>query len=126
MNTGAGRARAAETWLRFRELVRAAGVDLAAGQIVRGAGRELADELVAAYDAPFPTPESKAGVLAFPEHVPIEPEHPNTAPMMAFARRSRAGRSLPLLFADSDLIFPPWSPSGSPSWIPARCRPRSS
>ena len=30
---------------------------------------------------PFPTPESKAGALAFPELVPTEPEHPNTAPM---------------------------------------------
>ena len=31
--------------------------------------RSLADEVVEAYNAPFPTPESKAGVLAFPEHV---------------------------------------------------------
>ena len=35
----------------------------------------------AAYDDCFPTPASKAGALAFPELVPAEPEHPNTAPM---------------------------------------------
>jgi haloalkane dehalogenase len=33
----------------------------------------------AAYDAPFPTPESKAGALAFPELVPVEPGHPTAA-----------------------------------------------
>jgi haloalkane dehalogenase len=41
----------------------------------------LADDVRAAYAEPFPTPESKAGVLAFPELVPAEPDHPNTAPM---------------------------------------------
>ena len=34
----------------------------------------------AAYDGCFPTPESKAGALAFPEMVPTKPP-PNTAPM---------------------------------------------
>jgi haloalkane dehalogenase len=41
----------------------------------------LTDEARAAYAEPFPTPGSKAGVLAFPELVPAEPDHPNTAPM---------------------------------------------
>ena len=40
---------------------------------------ELSDEVVDAYNAPFPTPESKAGVLAFPELVLTEPEHPSAA-----------------------------------------------
>ena len=30
------------------------------------------DGVLAAYDAPFPTPESRAGIVAFPEHVPTE------------------------------------------------------
>ena len=33
---------------------------------------ELPDEIVAGYDAPFPTPESKAGAAQFPLLVPIE------------------------------------------------------
>ena len=71
-----------ETWLRFRAVVREVGGALDIGRLVEaGTAQGLADDVRAAYDAPFPTPESKAGPLAFPEQVPTEPEHPNTAPM---------------------------------------------
>jgi haloalkane dehalogenase len=85
LNTGVGGGRPpSETWLRFREVVRAAGGDFQPGRLIRTAAvRGLAEDAAAAYDAPFPTPESKAGVLAFPEQVPTEPAHPNTAPLMA-------------------------------------------
>ncbi|MBV8563548.1 MAG: alpha/beta fold hydrolase [Actinobacteria bacterium] len=71
-----------ETWLRFRDAVRHVGGELDVGRLVAaGTARGLADDVRAAYDAPFPTPESKAGVLAFPELVPTEPEHPVAAAM---------------------------------------------
>ena len=71
-----------ETWLRFRAVVREVGGALDIGRLVEaGTTQGLADDVRAAYDAPFPTPESKAGALAFPELVPTEPEHPSTAPM---------------------------------------------
>jgi pimeloyl-ACP methyl ester carboxylesterase len=74
LNTGIGAGRApSPEWLRFREFMRRVGTDLVPGQLIRvTCVTELADEVVEAYNAPFPTPESKAGVLAFPELVPTE------------------------------------------------------
>jgi len=83
LDTGIGGGRPpSDTWLRFREVVRAMGADVDPARLVEsGTVSGLADETRAAYAAPFPTPESKAGVRAFPELVPAEPDHPNTAPM---------------------------------------------
>jgi haloalkane dehalogenase len=83
LNTGIGGGRPpSETWLRFRELVRQLGGALDIGRLVEaGTAQGLSDDVREAYDAPFPTPESKAGVLAFPELVPTDPDHPNTEPM---------------------------------------------
>jgi haloalkane dehalogenase len=83
LNTGIGGGSApSETWLRFRAVVRELGGALDIGRLVEaGTAQGLPDDVRAAYDAPFPTPESKAGALAFPELVPTEPGHPNTAPM---------------------------------------------
>ena len=82
-NTGVGGGSApSETWLRFREVVRELGGELDLARLVEaGTTLGLDDDVRAAYDAPFPTPGSKAGALAFPELVPTEPDHPNAAPM---------------------------------------------
>ena len=109
LNTGIGAGRApSEEWLRFREFVRRVGTDLVPGQLIRiSAVTELADEVVEGYNAPFPTPESKAGVLAFPELVPTEIDHPSAAKMMevrAALEQLGAPGARPLLRLRSDLL----------------------
>jgi haloalkane dehalogenase len=128
LNTGVGGGRAPnDVWLAFREVVRAAGGDFQAGRLIRRACvRGLADELVAAYDAPFPTPESKVGPLTFPEQVPTEPEHPNTAPMMAVREAMKEWTKPALvMFGDSDPIFPPQVAESIAELIPGALPPET-
>jgi haloalkane dehalogenase len=110
MNTGIFSGRPpSDTWLRFRALVRRTGTDFQPGQLIRiTCTTELSDDVVAAYDAPFPAPESKTGVLMFPEQVPTEPDHPSAQTMLEVREKLRSwGRPALVFFGDSDPVFSP-------------------
>jgi len=92
-------------WRRFVENT----PDLPVGQIVRRGlahPESLSDAEEAAYEAPFPTPESKAGAVAWPLLVPMEPETP-VADVMRDTRARLAEWSKPafVLFAPGDPIL---------------------
>jgi haloalkane dehalogenase len=109
LDTGIGVGAPGETWLRFREAVRRTGGALDIGRLVAaGTSQGLSDDVRAAYDAPFPTPESKAGVLAFPELVPTEPDHPNAEAMLRVLDALR-GWTKPALvvWGADDAVLPP-------------------
>ncbi len=105
MDTGVftGHQTMSDNWLHFRDFV-AAHHDLPISPLVRGGcATELAPEVVAAYDAPFPTPESKAGARSFPPMIPLTPDAPGAAEGMATAEiLLRDKRPSLLLWADSD------------------------
>ena len=109
LDTGVWSGRApSETWLRFREAVRSVGGELDIARLVEsGTQRGLSDEIRAAYNAPFPTPESKAGALAFPELVPVEPDHP-TAEALVPVRDglSRWDKPAHVIWGAEDAVLP--------------------
>ncbi len=102
-----GHQRMSEVWLRFRDFV-SSHEDLPVGFLVKaGCNGELSDEVQAAYEAPYPSPESKAGARAFPLLVPTEPDAPGAAEgrMVAEALREDDRPTL-VLWADSDQALP--------------------
>jgi haloalkane dehalogenase len=109
METGpfTGRQKMSDAWFAFRDFVRA-NEDVPVGFLVKGGCKhDPGDEVVAAYDAPYPEPASKAGARAFPLILPTEPDAVGAAEGKAVADALREDqRPALVLWADSDPILP--------------------
>jgi haloalkane dehalogenase len=80
--------------------------DFHVGGIVRGGCvKDLAPDIVAAYDAPFPDDRYKAGARQFPMLVPTSPEDPAAVPnRRAWEAFTRWRKPFLTAFSDSDPI----------------------
>jgi haloalkane dehalogenase len=103
-----GHQRMTDAWTAFRDFVERTE-DLPIGFLVRGACKhDPGDEVIAAYDAPYPDAASKAGARAFPLLIPRAPDEPGAAAGQRVQDSLREDKRPKLvLWADSDPILPP-------------------
>jgi haloalkane dehalogenase len=108
MDTGlfTGHQRMSEAWMAFRNFVERTE-DLPVSLLVRRACHtDPGDEVAAAYDAPFPSQESKAGARAFPLMLPLSPDAPGAeAGQRVLEALRQDHRPTLMLWADSDPVL---------------------
>jgi haloalkane dehalogenase len=96
-----------DAWKAFRDFVERTD-DLPVGFLVRGGcHRDPGDDVIAAYEAPFPDAASKAGARAFPLILPTSPDMPGAKAGQRTLEALRADpRPKLMLWADSDPVLP--------------------
>ncbi len=96
-----------DAWIAFRDFV-ARTEDLPVGFLVRGGCHtDPGDEVIAAYDVPFPNSDAKAGARAFPLMLPTEPSAPGAqAGARVLAALREDTRDKLVLWADADPVLP--------------------
>jgi len=106
-NTGlpTGHGPASEAFLNWQKFSQESPV-FPIGQIVNGATTtDLADDVVAGYDAPFPDDTYKAGARIFPTLVPTSPDDPASADnIAAWEVLSTFAEPFLLCFSDQDAV----------------------
>jgi haloalkane dehalogenase len=102
-----GHQKMTDAWNAFRDFVERTE-DLPVGFLVKGACKtDPGDEVIAAYDAPYPDAASKAGARAFPLMIPLTPESKGAeAGQRVLAELREDRRPTLMLWADSDPVLP--------------------
>jgi haloalkane dehalogenase len=102
-----GHQRMTDAWIQFRNFVERTE-DLPVGFLVRGAcKKDPGDDVIAAYDAPYPNAPSKAGARAFPLILPTAPDAPGaSAGQRVLEALKEDKRPTLMLWADSDPVLP--------------------
>src|SRR5829696_9519331 len=120
LNTGLFTGRVSKGFMAWRDFAEK-NPDLPVGFVINGATTtELPGEVVAAYDAPFPNAESKAGAAQFPLLVPVEEGATGAEEMRDVADAlTRWDKPALVAFSDSDPVFPyPRAGERFVEWIP--------
>ncbi len=106
-NTGLFTGRVSKGFLAWRAFAEK-NPDLPVGFVIQGAtATEVPEDVIAAYEAPFPNVESKAGAAQFPLLVPTAEDAVGAAVMRAVADQlSRWQKPALVAFSDQDRIFP--------------------
>ena len=94
---------------RWRRIARWSPVMPIGKVLQRASTRELSEEEVAAYQAPFPGRAYKAAARVFPSLVPVEPDDPGAADnRAAWTILGRFDKPVLTLFGDSDPVTAGW------------------
>ena len=103
-----GEEKISDAFLQWRAFSQKVGKRMQVGRLIAQTitSYELAADIIAAYDAPYPDDSYKAGAAAFPSLVPISPEMPGAAEMrLAREKLSNWTKPVQVMFSDGDPIL---------------------